>query len=128
MSKGCTVALIIFVVLILIIAGAIALVVLNKDKILDKMVDSMQTQVIAHLPKGYTEDEVKSIMDDLKVALKNGQISSEKMQSMAEYMTTELDEERSIELLTMIQEAMGRAPLHEVEMLPDTVKAVPDSL
>jgi hypothetical protein len=128
MSKGCTVALIIFVVLVVIIVGAVVLIYMNMDKLMGKMVDKMEEQVLAHQPEGYTEEDIKAIMAELKVAMEEDRVGPEDMQRMAQYMTEEFDEQRSLELLNMIQEILGHPEVQEEEMPPDTLQAVPDSL
>jgi glycyl-tRNA synthetase (class II) len=101
---------------------------MNMDKLMGKMVDKMEEQVLAHQPEGYTEEDIKAIMAELKVAMEEDRVGPEDMQRMAQYMTEEFDEQRSLELLNMIQEILGHPEVQEEEMPPDTLQAVPDSL
>ncbi|MCP4566633.1 MAG: hypothetical protein GY841_03520 [FCB group bacterium] len=138
LSKGCTIGLIIAgVVVLLIIIGGVLLWV-NKDKILeagtDFLIDNTETEIVANLPEGYTEDNVRTIMSDLKAAIKNKEVAAPDIQEMAQTFQNAMadktiDKEEGADILVLIQEALGQEPiLPEVEDIPDSLQAVPDSI
>jgi len=139
-SKGCTIALIILVVLIVIILIGIVILWLNKDKIIEAginyMTETVETEIIANLPEGYTEAEVHEIMGDLKTAIANDEISGPELQelvniSQAALADKTIDKDEARNLLQKIQLALGQTPPEVQEMpedsLPDSMQVVPDS-
>lgn len=140
MSRGCTVALIIVAAILLLIIVGIFIVWLNRDNLknyaLDKLVTLAETQIVADLPDGYTEAQVHDLMNELKTAIKNGEISAPEMQEMLNSFQTamsdkQIDKEEGAHLLMLIQQALGKEPQMPEEAptdsLPDTLQAVPDT-
>lgn len=140
LSKGCTIGLIVVgVIIVLMIIGAIFLWI-YKDKIMeagiDYLIDNTETQIVADLPDGYTEDSVHQIMLDLKAAIKNGEIDGADIQKLGQIFQTAMadktiDQEEGAEILKTIQKALGQEPPEweeDYEEIPDSLQAVPDSV
>ena len=130
MSKGCTVALIIVAVLAVIIIVGIILVYMNADKIknagIDYTVDAATTEIQKDLPEGYTEGYVNDLMTELKTKLKDGSVSAEKIQGLAQtfQMAMEdkiLDVDESRSLLEEVQKLLGKEPPVMEEEMPDSL-------
>ena len=140
LSKGCTIGLIVVgVIIVLMIIGAIFLWI-YKDKIMeagiDYLIDNTETQIVADLPDGYTEDSVHQIMLDLKAAIKNGEIDGADIQKLGQIFQTAMadktiDQEEGAEILKTIQKALGQEPPEweeDYEEIPDSLQAFPDSV
>jgi len=141
MSKGCTVALIILAAILLLVIIGIIIVYVNKDKIMEAGVDYMiknaEGKIVANIPDGYTPEMVHDAMQDLKVAIGNGEIPGPQLQAMVQtYQDVmgddEITKEEGAHLLGMIEEALGREspPTKPIpaDSLPDSLQAVPDSV
>jgi hypothetical protein len=141
MSKGCTVALIILaaIVLLLIITGIILYT--QRDKVgaflLDTVINKASAEIIANLPDGYTEADVRMLMADLKTAVKNNEISGAEISELANAFKDaigdeEITKDEGARLLEMIENALGReSPSTEsspVDSLSDSLQMAPDSI
>lgn len=136
LSKGCTIVLIIVAVIAVILIAAVIYVVANKEKIaeslLEKGLSYIEKEMVANLPPGYTEDSVHQILQEFKVAVKEGRIDQEELQELQGYFQVamadqKLDEEETAQILGLLQGAMGKET-EELEDLPDSLEIVPDSL
>lgn len=134
LSKGCTIGIIVGLVLIVIIVVGIYLAISKGP---DVLIDMTRSAILKNLPDGYTSEMVNQVMDDLKTAYKNDQLSGPQIQELvasfqASMADKEIDKEEGRKLLVMIQGAIGQEPppveeIPEEEML-DTLQAVPDSV
>ena len=103
---------------------------------IDYLIDNTETQIVADLPDGYTEDSVHQIMLDLKAAIKNGEIDGADIQKLGQIFQTAMadktiDQEEGAEILKTIQKALGQEPPEweeDYEEIPDSLQAVPDSV
>jgi hypothetical protein len=136
MSKGCTVALIIVAAILLLIIAFFIILYFSRHKIMNSMIDDLKTKIVANLPEGYTEAQVDTLMNDLKVGIKNGEINRQELQELAgSYQTAisdrKISKEEGANLLMLIEKALGKKPPTPEEApadtLPDTTVAVPDS-
>jgi hypothetical protein len=138
LSKGCTVALIVVAAIILLLVIGIFLL---GPKLLEKgievLIDKTEAEIIANIPDGYTPEMVHQIMEDLKVGVKNDQLSSAQIQELANTFQAamadkELDQEEGRRLLVLIQEALGQEPPaveeDSGEEIPDSLQMAPDSV
>ncbi len=134
MSKGCTIALIIVGIIVVIGIIGIAIIWMNADKIknagIDYMVDGAAEQIKLNLPEGYTEEYVDELLAELKLKLKNSEIEPEAIQKLTNtYQATMADEildvEEATDFLQDIQEALGKeSPVLEEEVI-DSLTAEP---
>jgi hypothetical protein len=141
MSKGCTIALVVFAILVLLIIIGIVVVWINKDKIveasIDYMISTAESGIVADLPPGYTEASVHRIMSALKEGIKNKQIDAQEAQRLANtfkdaMQDKKIDADEGGRILIMIVEALppGTIPADSIPARPpvDSLSPVPDSL
>ena len=135
LSKGCSIALIIVGIIVVILIAIGIYVYVNRDKIaetlLDKALSYIESEMIADLPEGYTEESVHQILQDFKAAVKDGRVDQQTIQELQgrfqmAMSDQKLDAEESASLLRSLQEAMGME-VEEMEELPDSLPAVPDT-
>ncbi len=134
MSKGCTIALIIVGILVVIAAGIVIYIWLNFDDLknagIDMMVDGISEEVLANLPEGYSEEYATQLMTELKAKLKDGSMLPEEIQEMGNELRAamadeQLDADESERLLKMIEEKLGKeSPVLEEEVI-DSLTAEP---
>lgn len=134
MSKGCTVALIVFGILFVIVVVVGILIWMNADKIkeagINYLIDNTETEMLNNLPEGYTADYVSGLMAELKAALNANTLPPEKMQMLLtrfqEVMGGKVIEtDETEDLLILIQDALGKEPPVIEEEIPDSLQAVP---
>ena len=90
-AKGCLVSVLIVVLLLLI--GAYLLYA-NCDKLVVKVVDKMQEQVLAGLPESYDREIVKETFSDFMVALQEDRVSKEELQLLGDNVKEALDDKK----------------------------------
>lgn len=140
MSKGCTVALIIVAAILVIVIIGFILVWLNKDKIveagLNYMTQTAEQEIVKNLPDGYTPESVHQVMEDLKVAIREGRVSNTQVQELAStYQTVmadkQIDKDEGVRLLALIQDVLGQTPPapqgESPAAVPDTTSSIPDT-
>lgn len=141
MSKGCTIALVVFAIFVLLLVIGIVVVWINKDKIaeasLDYMVKAAEREITANMPPGYTTDSVHRIMVALKDGIKNKDVDSHEIERIAAVFQTAIkdktiDQTEGAHILEMIVEALppGTIPTDSIPSpVPiDSLQAVPDSI
>ena len=135
LSKGCSITLIVVAIILVILIAAVIYIYINKDKIaeslLDKGLSYIEEEMVANLPDGYTEESVHQVLQDFKVAVREGRVDKQKIQELQGYFQMamadqKLDAEESGKILRSLQEAMG-IEIEEMEQLPDSLQAVPDT-
>ncbi len=139
-SKGCTIAIIVLAVIVLILIVGMVFVWINRGKIVDAVtgyaIEATQQEIVNNLPDGYTAEMVNQIMADLKTGLQNKTVSDAAIQELAGTFQAamadkKIDKEEGRHLLEMIQRALGREPMVPEsvpqEQLPDSATAVPDT-
>jgi len=136
MSKGCTIGLIVLAVIVIILIVGVILIYVNRDKIMEAgigyMIETTETEILKDIPDGYTPEQVKNIMAQLKDGIKTDKIDQEEAQVLAsefQYVMSDkkIDKEEGAKLLGMIQKALDMTPM-EHEDMPDSMQAVPDSI
>lgn len=132
LSKGCTIGLIVAIVVVIVIAILIYFFVTKGP---DFLINYAEKEIVRNLPDGYTEETVHKIMEDLRVAYKNDDLSGNQIENLVTAFQKaaadkEIDKEEGRQLLIMIQEALGQEPPDfeeaPAEDMPDTVEAVPE--
>jgi hypothetical protein len=136
MSKGCTIALIAAgIVVALVIIGGVY-ICSNPDKLIGVVLDSLEKEMAADIPEGYTAESIHQIMTDFRAAFKEGKITPTQMQSLsASFQSSFADKKLTPEegrlILDEIQIAMGQTPAAggAVEPVPsDTLAPAMDSI
>jgi hypothetical protein len=136
MSKGCTIGLIVLAVIVIILIIGVILVYVNRDKIMEAgigmMIEAAETEILKDVPDGYTPEQVKSIMAQLKEGVKSDLIDKDEAQELAnefQYIMSDkkIDKEEGAKLLGMIQDALDMEHMVPDDM-PDSMQAIPDSI
>jgi len=87
MSKGCLVGLIVLGVLAVLIIVTGIVCYIYKDELiemgLNKVTESVATELKANLPEGVSAEEVDQVMDKFKTSLKEGKIDDAELQSIS---------------------------------------------
>ena len=139
LSRGCTIALIIVAILVVIVIAIGIIIYANWDSIKDKFIGTItkatQEEILKDVPEGYSENDVKRIFADLKVAIENGTIDQAEMQELINYYQTAMadrtiDREEGRTLLGIIQKAMDQVPptIEEepFDTIMDSLEVVPE--
>lgn len=141
MSKGCTIALVVFAifVLLLIIGGVVLW--MNKDKLVEAGVDytinTVEKEITANIPPGYTAESVHQIMVAFKAGIKSKEIDAQETQQLANTFKTamtdkKIDATEGAQLLEMIIAALppgtvptdslpGQIPMDSLQLVPDSI-------
>jgi|GEM_PF-2897741 len=142
MSKGCTIALVVFAIFVLLLIIGIVVVWINKDKIaeasLEYMTKAAEKEITANLPPGYTPESVHSIMEAFKDGVKSKDIDPQEISRIATAFQVAIkdktiDQEEGAHVLELIVEALppGTIPADSTRsVVPalDSLPVVPDSL
>lgn len=136
MSKGCTIGLIVMAVIVVIIIVGAVLVYMNRDKIFEAgisyLVDAVETELASEPPEGYTAESIHELLAEFKIKIKNQELDPATTQKLAggfreALADEEFDQEEKLQMLHLIEEAVGRSPAEMEEEFPDTLEIVPDS-
>ncbi|MCK4858598.1 MAG: hypothetical protein KAT58_11560 [candidate division Zixibacteria bacterium] len=94
MGKGCKVALIIFGLLLLLLIAAVVVGYFYCEKIgtivLEKMVDQVEQKLLADLPDGFEEQDVKTQLRDFRELIRSGALKNEKNAKRIEQLGQEV--------------------------------------
>ena len=150
MSKGCTIALVVFAIFILLLIIGAVVIWINKDKIaeasLDYMVKAAEREIVADLPDGYTPESVHRIMVAFKDGIKNKEIDDREIGAIAATFQSaikdkKIDKIEGAHILQLIVQALppgtipadslpgqvpvdsmpGRIPIDSLQTAPDSV-------
>lgn len=142
MSKGCTIALVVFAIFILLIIILGIVLWMNKDKLVDVWLDTtinmVEKEITANIPPGYTPESIHQIFSAFKAGVKNKEIDAQEGQRLAKtfqdaMQDKKIDADEGTRLLQMIIEALppGTIPADTtapVEPPVDSLQVVPDSV
>ena len=115
MSKGCLIALIIGLVILFIVVALSVICIVFKDEIkgavLERLTETVATEIKNNLPDGITADEVDSLMKEFKDAYASDKISQEdlgQVSSMVSSMMSDkkIDKDEAKELLDKLHEVL----------------------
>jgi hypothetical protein len=141
MSKGCTIALVVFAVFILLLIIGAVVVWINKDKIaeasLDYIVKAAEREITTDIPPGYTAESVHRIMTAFKEGIRNKEINAEETKRIADAFQAaitdkKIDQTEGAHILQLIVETLppGAIPVDSIpgQIPVDSLQAVPDSI
>jgi actin-like ATPase involved in cell morphogenesis len=115
MSKGCLVLLIIGIILVVIVVAMSVVCYVYKDDLvemgLNKMTETIVTELKANLPDGISEEEVDKVVEEFKVAFKEGKIDQGEIQQISTLLQSaledkEIDEEEGRKILETFKKAI----------------------
>jgi len=139
-SKGCTIALIIAGILVVIAIAVLILVYIYRDELMqagaDTMINLAEKELKINIPEGYSEESISALMAEFRSKVHEGSIPREKLQLIIVNFQGAIEDrniapEEGAQLLSLIEEALGKEPPDlegPAEEIPDTGAAVPDSV
>jgi uncharacterized membrane protein len=137
MSKGCTIALVVFAIFVLLLIIGMVVVWINKDKIaeasLDYIVKAAEREITADIPP----ESVHRIMTALKEGIRSKEINAQETKRIADAFQAaitdkKIDQTEGAHILQLIVEALPPGAISTDSMpgqVPvDSLQAVPDSI
>ncbi len=115
MSKGCLILLIIGIILVVIVVALSIVCYVYKDDLVDmglnKVTDSVVTEIKGNLPEGVTDIEVDNIVDEFKTAFREGKVDKNEIQYIGSLIQTsmedkEISEDEGRKILDAFKEAI----------------------
>lgn len=115
MSKGCLILLIVGIILVVLVVSMSVVCYVYKDDLvemgLNKMTDTIVTEIKTNLPEGISEAEVDKVVDEFKVAFKEGKIDQAEIQHISTLLQTaledkEINEDEGREILETFKKAI----------------------
>ncbi len=115
MSKGCTIALIVAGILVLLVLAGGIYICSNPEKLVGILLDQLEKEIVGNLPEGESAESVHQLMTDFKAAFKNGKVPPEAMQKLSTgfqsaFADKKLEPAESQEILNSIRSILGYEP------------------
>jgi len=115
MSKGCLITLIVVGIIGVVIIAMGIVCYVYKDEIIDaglsKMTDGLGDAIIENLPEGVTAEQVRELMDELKIAFKEGKVDESELQELSSRFQKiakqeEISQKEAEEMIEFIEEVI----------------------